>query len=284
MITSILAIWKSGAAYVPIDPNYPNNRIQYILEDTEAKIIVADHTYGSRMKEIAKGTLVVEIGSTFTTAALQKQSASNCVSNASEHNLAYVIYTSGTTGKPKGVLIEHRGVVNLRNDLKAHYFGARGNSDQQAALFLSNYVFDFSVEQLVLSILSSNKLIIVSSNVTIDGQFYCYANANGLTYLSGTPTFLQQIDMSKLTHLQSLTAAGEEFHISHYEKIRKEFSGTVVNTYGVIETTVYNIVNSFKSGAPFLKIRLDRSFRIRRNLWLMTVCNCCHEVPLGASA
>jgi N-(5-amino-5-carboxypentanoyl)-L-cysteinyl-D-valine synthase len=63
MITSILAIWKLGAAYVPIDPNYPNNRIQYILEDTEAKIIVADYTYGSRMKEI---------GSTFTTVALQK--------------------------------------------------------------------------------------------------------------------------------------------------------------------------------------------------------------------
>jgi N-(5-amino-5-carboxypentanoyl)-L-cysteinyl-D-valine synthase len=92
--------------------------------------------------------------------------------------------------------------------------------------------------------------------------------------------------MSKLTHLQSLTAltvAGEEFQISHYEKIRKEFSGTVVNAYGVNETTVYNIVNSFESGAPF-KNTLGQILRIRRNLWLMTVCNCCHEVPLGISA
>lgn len=66
--------------------------------------------------------------------------------------------------------------------------------------------------------------------------------------------FLQRIDISKLTHLQSLTAltaAGEEFQISHYEEIWKEFSGTVVNAYGVNETTVYNIVNSFESGAPF---------------------------------
>lgn len=250
MIISILAIWKCGAAYVPIDPNYPNERIKFILEDTKAKVVILNQIYFKRLKKLTKDMLMIEVDCSITKEILKHQSNINCESNVSENNLAYVIYTSGTTGNPKGVLIEHKGVVNLRNSLIHRYFSGNGDQ-QQTILFLSNYVFDFSVEQLILSILSSNKLIVVNNNFTIDDQFYNFVNTNKLTYLSGTPTFLQQIDLSKLNYLQSLTVAGEVFSESYYKKIRKEFDGMVNNAYGVTETTVYNMICSFQFNNTF---------------------------------
>lgn len=250
MITSILAVWKVGAGYVPMDPRYPRDRVQFILKDTAAKVVVTNSHYSSMLEGIGTETSVVEVDSPSTTTILGQQPTLNCRSKTRGSDIAYAIFTSGTTGNPKGVLVQHRAVVNLRNSLRDLYFGSNP-VEQQGVLFLSNYVFDFSIEQLVLSILSSNKLIVPSNDFAIDDRFYDYVNANKLTYLSGTPTFLEHIDMSRLPHLHILTAAGEEFHSSQFAKIREEFSGIVNNAYGVTETTVYNMVNTFKGEAKF---------------------------------
>ncbi|KAK2763730.1 NRPS [Arachnomyces sp. PD_36] len=250
MIISILAVWKAGAGYIPLDPRYPVDRVGFILKDTMAKVAISNSHYSSMLNGTGAEVPVVEVDSPSTTGILDRQPNNNPKSDTCGSSLAYAIYTSGTTGTPKCVLVQHRGIVNLRNSLRDLYFGSR-LEEQQGILLLSNYVFDFSVEQLVLSILSSNKLIIPCNEFAIDDGFYEYLNSNGLTYLSGTPTFLDQFDMSRLSHLHTLTAAGEEFHASQFTKIRQAFKGTVNNAYGVTETTVYNMVNTFKGDDGF---------------------------------
>ncbi|KAG0006413.1 hypothetical protein BGZ65_008339, partial [Modicella reniformis] len=250
MVLSLLAVWKAGAAYVPIDPGYPNERIDFILRDTGAKALIINNKYSERMKGIAKETAVIAIDASSTMSALDSESATNLDSGAVTTNLAYVIYTSGTTGRPKGVLVQHEGVVNFRNSIVSRYFGSSSDL-QEGVLLLSNYVFDFSMEQLCLSILSSNKLLIPSGDLTIDDAFYDFCNTNGLTYISSTPTVLQQIDLSRLYHLQMMTCAGEELTNHHFGKFRKDFRGPLNNAYGVTETIVYNTVSTFDGSADF---------------------------------
>ncbi|KAL2008188.1 hypothetical protein VTN00DRAFT_8170 [Thermoascus crustaceus] len=248
MVLCILAVWKAGAAYVPLDPAYPSERIELILRETQAKMVLANSQYASRCN--SQGRNLVEIDSPAIQETISHQSTADVESDVQSNNLAYIIFTSGTTGKPKGVLVEQKGVLQLRDALRERYFGSDHTTDH-GVLFLSNYVFDFSVEQLVLSVLSGHKMIIPPEDFLAKQEFYDTANAHGLSYLSGTPSLLQQVDLPRLQHLQIVTAAGEELHAAQYEKMRRAFRGRIYNAYGITETTVYNIVTEFASDAPY---------------------------------
>ncbi|CAF4039914.1 unnamed protein product [Rotaria sp. Silwood2] len=251
MIISILGVWKSGAAYVPIDPSYPDERIQFILQDTKTKIVITNEKYMTRLHSY--DLIKIPIDCALVNQLIKTNSMNfNPDLNTNEHNLAYVIYTSGTTGKPKGVLIEHQSVASLSNDLKYRYFGNNDtDSWPQAILFFSNYVFDFSIEQLALSILSSNILIILANTFIIDDKFYSYLNEHRLIYLSGTPTQLQQINLKELKYLQTLTMSGEPLHETLFQKIRTEYTGKIINAYGITETTVYNMVYVYENAMKY---------------------------------
>ncbi|KAH8681976.1 alpha-aminoadipyl-cysteinyl-valine synthetase [Xylariales sp. PMI_506] len=251
-IVSILAVWKLGAAYVPLDPGYPSQRIKFILEATEAKLVVTTSKHCSVLSQ-ETGAKMIALDAPRLATELQKQPKENLAqSSPGPSSPAYVIFTSGTTGKPKGVLIEHQSVANLRDALVERYFSS--SQTQQAILFLSSYVFDFSVEQFCLSVLSGNKLVIPPEEGLTHEAFYALANNERLTYISGTPSVLQQIQLSRLAHLKMVTAAGEEFRQSQYESMRLKFKGLINNAYGITETTVYNIVTQFGDGAPFTKL------------------------------
>ncbi|KAF9892096.1 hypothetical protein FE257_002502 [Aspergillus nanangensis] len=253
-IVCIMAVWKAGAAYVPIDPSYPAERIQFMMQDSGAKVLLSSSSCAPD-KILQGDTKLVLMDSPETASVLAQQPSENPGRAIQPSNLAYVIFTSGTTGEPKGVLIEHRSVLQLCNALVHRYFG--GFTSQQAVLMLSNYVFDFSVEQLVLSILAGNKLLIPPTEGVTHEEFYHLANAEKLTYLSGTPSLLQQIQFPRLQHLQTVTSAGEELHLAQYQNMRAQFSGLINNAYGITETTVYNIVTSFDQHSPFTKSLRD---------------------------
>jgi N-(5-amino-5-carboxypentanoyl)-L-cysteinyl-D-valine synthase len=173
------------------------------------------------------------------------------------------------------VLVEQKSILDLRNALSYKYFGAN-KSEQETVLFLSNYVFDSSVEQLVLSILSGNKLFIPSSDFLTNGEFYEEANVNHLTYISGTPSVLHQIDLSRLKHLKIVTAAGEEFPAHQFRKMRKSFDGIINNAYGITKTTVYNIVSTYSKHTSFDNtlhqlLPLTKAYVLNNSLQLLPV-------------
>ncbi|MFD3824174.1 amino acid adenylation domain-containing protein [Streptomyces sp. NPDC058625] len=245
MVTAILAVWKAGAAYVPIDPGHPDDRIGFMLQDTRARLVVTEHAHAGRLRAVpaAAQPALVEADRL----PMGYRSAENPVTEVSADNLAYAIYTSGTTGRPKAVLVPHRAVDSFREQLAGRYFDGPG-ATREGVLFLANYVFDFSVEQLALSVLGGHTLVVPPSSPTEDDGFYDYANRAGLTYLSGTPTQITQFDLSRLTHLRCVLVAGEAFHERHFDKIRGEFSGLLLNAYGTTETAVYNTVRRFEPG------------------------------------
>lgn len=243
VIVAIVAVWKAGAAYVPIDPGYPDERVVFMLDDTHARVVVADGAHCDRVRRLSAGVRqVINLDE-----SVDRLHRDNPMTTVSAGNLAYAIYTSGTSGRPKAVMVEHRNVVSLHDDLTSRYFSCSSGS-RQSVLFLSSIVFDFSIEQLLLSIFSGHTLIVPPSSLVFDDEFYQHVNAHGLTYLSGTPTQIDLFDLTRLEHLQLLLVAGEAFKPHHYEKIRREYSGPILSAYGTTETTVYNTVQRFDPG------------------------------------
>ncbi|OCL04842.1 N-(5-amino-5-carboxypentanoyl)-L-cysteinyl-D-valine synthase [Glonium stellatum] len=252
IVVSILAIWKAGAAYLPVDPSYPPERIAYMLADSGASAVIANMDHARLLESTWKGQLLpIMIDDPVTTEILLAGAVEVQRGVANSKSLAYLIYTSGTTGQPKAVLVEHRNLLSFQNSVKNYYFGSTPTR-RQGVLQLSNYVFDFSLEQLALSVLSGHRLIIPPQVISFDDETYLYLNNSGLTYLSGTPSFLQHVEFGKLTNLAFVTSAGEQLHADQYRRMREHYQGPIYNAYGTTETTVYNMIQVFHSCDHFV--------------------------------
>ncbi len=108
MIIGILGILKAGGAYVPLDINYPQERITYLIEDTQLSIVLTQSKFIEQLPKFIPNTICLDQDWSI----IAKQSTVSPLVEVDQHNLAYIIYTSGSTGQPKGVMIEHRSVVN----------------------------------------------------------------------------------------------------------------------------------------------------------------------------
>ncbi|WP_410643876.1 amino acid adenylation domain-containing protein [Amycolatopsis sp. lyj-346] len=245
VVVAILAVWKSGAGYLPVDPGYPDERVDFMLSDTGARLVLAGGDHGARVRELpaASALPVVDLDR-----VVLDEHPGHAPENAvTSGDLAYAIYTSGTTGRPKAVLVAHRSVDSFRTSL-VH---VDDDAADRTVLLLSNHVFDFSVEQLALSVLSGAKLIVPPPDPAGDDAFYDLADREGLSYLSGTPTQVERLDLARLPHLRTVLVAGEAFQERHFDKIRSRYGGVLFNAYGTTETSVYNTVERFEPGAGY---------------------------------
>lgn len=274
MITSILGIWKSGSTYVPIDPSFPTERVNFILNDTHAKVIVTNEVNKLQLKQILPKNTKIEvivIDAPETIDKMKLLPEMNYESSLGGEDVCYIIYTSGSTGTPKGVMVSHNNVVCFRESLLQYH------NKTETVLLLSNFVFDFSIEQIMVSIFNWGKLII-TDELAMDEQFYEYLNDEHLTYLSGTPSVITALDLSRLQHVKTVTVAGEKFQKSHFTKIRKDFKGKLINAYGVTETTVYNSISIFGAIDPY-KNSLGKFFK--NTTWYLLDKNL-RRLPEGA--
>jgi N-(5-amino-5-carboxypentanoyl)-L-cysteinyl-D-valine synthase len=249
MIACIVAAWKVGAAYVPITDAIPESRLEHIVQDASLAVILTQSVHASRLARstalklvaIDDGAIKSQIGQGATT--FQTQTSADAI--------AYCIYTSGTTGIPKGVLVPHLGAVRLAQDLGARYFGQNPEHSETIPL-ISSFAFDFSVEQLALSLLLGNKLVILPDGVTAGDGFYEYLNRECVTYLSGTPSVISTLDLGRLPSLRMVTSAGEQLHRDQFQLMRAGFSGPINNAYGTTESTVYNLVHRYDGDDDFI--------------------------------
>ena len=152
MVVAVLAVLKAGGAYVPVDPGYPPHRIEHMIADSRAKVVVSDSRHQSRLS--GSGATVLDLDRDAT--AISRHPTTAPASGAHSANLAYVIYTSGSTGRPKGVMVEHRNVVNFFAGMDRVIDGERPG----AWLAVTSLSFDISVLELLWTLARGFKVVL----------------------------------------------------------------------------------------------------------------------------
>lgn len=239
MVVAILAILKSGAAYVPIDPTYPEERISYLLNDAAVRLVVVSEPAGNELcRRNYFDTIDVSEPS-----LLVGMAGDNLPVIHTVHHLAYIIYTSGSTGNPKGVMVEHRNVVSL-------LFGNNNfdfNSADVWTLFHS-VSFDFSVWEIFAALLSGGKLVVVPRAAVLDSRkFVSLLLDEKVTVLNQVPSifYLTQAEIflssDALRHqLRYVIFGGEALNMAMLARWLQTYPHVhMVNMYGITETTVH---------------------------------------------
>lgn len=227
MIVSILGILKAGAAYVPIDPSYPLERVQYILEDTKATILVKDSTCPDIVLENIQQLAIDQDWEMVMNTPVKKLPAPESA------QLAYVIYTSGSTGKPKGVMIEHQSIMNTIyaqiEDFEIH--------KEDHCLQFASQAFDASVSEIFITLIKGATLYIIDEGTKSDIQsFVAYIVSNQIDWATLPPAFFRLLETEDIQSLRTIVTAGEQ---AAFEKAKAYAQvGQFINAYGPTESSI----------------------------------------------
>ncbi|WP_019991307.1 type I polyketide synthase [Rudanella lutea] len=240
MIVSLLGILKAGGAYVPIDPDYPAERIRYILSDVNGPVVLVDEAAKTKLHELNSEATLLSVDGKWDRIALAPNGLP--ITALTPGHAAYVIYTSGSTGQPKGVIIEHRNVVRLFfTDSPLFHFGP----DDVWTLFHS-FCFDFSVWEMYGALLFGGKLVVVPASITKDAQqFGDLLHREGVTVLNQTPSAFYALQEQVVGGIHSLALryviyGGEALHPTRLKPWFEAYPDcALINMYGITETTVH---------------------------------------------
>jgi amino acid adenylation domain-containing protein len=239
MVISLFAILKVGAAYIPIDPNYPLDRIQYILEDSDTKFLLTDGSFKAIISENYSGEIIclATVGE-----ELKQESKQNIDTNINPRDLAYIIYTSGSTGRPKGAMLSHTGVVN-RINWQWNQFGLATND---VILQKTTYCFDVSVWEFFMTLCYGSKLVLCTTEAVYNPLVLSELIADsGVTTIHFVPSmyraFLNSMTpqaVANLKNLKHIFLSGEALTPDlvglHYAYL----SVNLQNLYGPTEASV----------------------------------------------
>ncbi|WP_189980206.1 non-ribosomal peptide synthetase, partial [Streptomyces capoamus] len=238
VIPAILGVLMAGAAYVPLDPRYPDTRLASLAERVEAGVIVTDDDLVVRAKAWHTGSFVLvgDAGDADLPATGVE---------VGPDDLAYVMFTSGSTGTPKGVKITHRNVTRLMAETSAIYdIGA-----EDVWTMLHSYAFDFSVWEMWGALLFGGRLVVVEDDAArAPDELLDLLDREGVTVLSQTPSALaalagaDEVRPARLDRLRLIVLGGERLDpasLSGWFARRGDEQPRVVNMYGITETTVH---------------------------------------------
>ncbi|MBC9933117.1 non-ribosomal peptide synthase/polyketide synthase [Chitinophaga qingshengii] len=226
MIIGLFGIMKAGGAYVPVDPEYPADRIQYILEDTAASIMVSSPAVSEKLGNAAAGiarVMVTDAG-LYPVAALPDAPAAN--------DLAYVIYTSGSTGKPKGVLVEHGGVVNLvcQQELLQIDSGSR-------VLQFASIGFDASCMEIFGTLSQGATLVLPRKEDLMSAAgFAALINKRKVDVLFLPPSYLHSMK-EMLSRVKTIVSCGEPLNREDGRYLQAK-GVRLINAYGPTENSI----------------------------------------------
>ncbi|MDQ1355387.1 MAG: hypothetical protein QG657_5697 [Acidobacteriota bacterium] len=248
MIIVILGVLKSGGAYMPIDPEYPKDRIDYILRDSHSRVLVIARDLNE--KEIIINCQLLIVNCKLLVGRPHRGlHHSSFIIHHSNH-LAYVIYTSGSTGRPKGVMVEHGNVVA---NVYAFY-REFGISDQDCVLQLASYTFDLFAEEVYPLLLRGGKIVIPSPEEMGDiRRLVELISRYGVTIVDTTPLLLKEFNKRAAEISVRLSGRGMTF-ISGGDVLKPGYVdrlagiGRVYNTYGPTEATICAAYYRYKPG------------------------------------
>ncbi len=230
MVIGILGIMKAGGAYLPIDPEYPADRKEYLLNAAAVSILLTNCTENKDFDFNGK-LLELSDDSIFT------KDTQNLDLESSPQDLAYIIYTSGSTGNPKGVMIENQGLVNYIFWAKKMYI----NSDNDIFALYSSLSFDLTVTSIFTPLIGGNKIIVYQKDED-EYVLYKILRENKANIIKLTPSHLSLIkdmDCSK-SSVKRFIVGGEDLKVSLAASVYQSFKGNIeiYNEYGPTETVV----------------------------------------------
>ncbi|MCP4682804.1 MAG: amino acid adenylation domain-containing protein, partial [Desulfobacterales bacterium] len=239
-IVSILGILKAGGAYMPIDPDYPEGRVAYMLMDSKAKLVVGMAPMAEKIPaEIDMICLDRDNG------VLDGFDTLNPEHVVGADDIAYVIYTSGSTGKPKGTLVPHRGVVNLVHALEKEVYSRYNGSLNVAQV--ASFSFDASVQQIFASLLLGHTLYPIPGDMKRDmDALIPYILKHEINVIDGTPSLWELMVGSGIADeaalkLKHIVIGGEALPVNLVARFNAGGHGSDVqwtNVYGVTESSV----------------------------------------------
>jgi len=242
MYIGLLAILKAGAAYVPLDPEYPKERLQFIIDDTEIDLILTEETLKARLPKFNGELILLDT----KLSSFSQNSSNNLNIIVNPNQLAYIIYTSGSTGKPKGVLIEHCSLINL--------FFSIGKALQiteiDQILATTGITFDISVVELYLPLIYGASIRLSSLNESRNNiRLAKQLSKESITLIQATPSTWQTLlscDWKPSNNVR-LISTGEALNKELAEQLLLT-GAPVWNLYGPTETTVWSTMTKVKKG------------------------------------
>lgn len=242
MIIAILGILKSGAAYIPLDPEFPKDRIEYMLQDSNPVAIISNHT---RDKHINIDDILNS----------NDKCEKKVLLNIDNTNYAYIIYTSGSTGKPKGTIISHKSLLNFVLGIsKEINFAANKN-----IISVTTFSFDIFVLETFIPLSKGQTIIIASEEQQKDPYaLQDVIEKNNVNMIQTTPSRIKILthDPSQLETLLKLTdimIGGEPFPVDLLKMFNEKYKGNLYNMYGPTETTVWSTMSKLNN-TPYVHI------------------------------
>ena len=241
LVIALLAVLKAGGAYVPMDPNYPKERISFMIADSKMPLLLTQSSLTARLPQSTGQVVCVD----HVLGHAGRLSEQNPTTTVSAENLAYLIYTSGSTGQPKGVAIEHRSVIAF-----VHWARQVFEPEELAGVLASTSIcFDLSIFELFVTLSCGGKVIIAENAL----QLPSLPAANEVTLINTVPSAMTELlraagipDSVRVVNL-----AGEPLPATLVEQIyQSQTIQKVYDLYGPTETTVYSTFALRKAGEP----------------------------------
>lgn len=234
MVAALLAVMKAGAVYVPIAPDYPAARVNYMLDQSACSAVLSYEEYRGMLPQSTAVSIMLDSD----LAAISAASSASTNITVDNQDLAYVIFTSGSTGEPKGVQISHGAMINFLRSMQAE----PGFAEDDRLLAITTLSFDISVLELYLPLLVGGSVVIADQNLVRDGQGLADTIVRkNITVLQATPSTWQLLllaDWQGAPHLKAL-CGGEAMPSNLVEQLLPKV-GELWNMYGPTETTVWS--------------------------------------------
>ena len=235
MIISILAILKSGSAFLPIDISYPNERINYIIKNSKANIVLTNTEFSHKVKDTAHFISVDMKNNIFS-----QYDNTNLNITYTSNDLAYIMYTSGSTGNPKGVMVTHKNIIRLSKNNKFIVFDKEENILQTGSI-----VFDACTFEIWSALLNGFKLFIIKKETLLNSDmFKNYLESNKISTLWLTAPLFNQLCESNpyiFKGVNKLLTGGDILSPKHITMVRTANPNlTVINGYGPTENTTFS--------------------------------------------
>lgn len=251
LIVAMWAVLKSGAGYVPLDPHFPPDRINHVLADATARLVVSNSQIAGQLG-FAADALLLDRDATLIAA----NSDARLEVEERSTQLAYVIYTSGSTGRPKGVMVEHRNVVSFLVGMD-HAIDLHDTGTWLAA---TTVAFDMSVLEIIGSLSYGRPIVLLGQMVlgeVAESRFSIpnLIHRHGVTHFQCTPSQCRALLLSEagrhaLRSLKQLVLGGEPIPADLAAQLLNLLRGKLVNGYGPTETTVFSTSAILRAGEP----------------------------------